>query len=133
MDKRNNSRTIFLIIIIVFLGIVLWLKYEEDSQSMSIDIEATQQPVNNVVPKNDYVLIQDRFDDETIFDLVREHYEFYRRDYVYREPLIKKINNFRYHISVEECRNNEIALEHNLWISNILVLIIHMDGSYTLK
>lgn len=116
------------------LGIAFWIKYEKDLESMPHHpIETKQEPVTKVVPKEDYVLIQDRFDQETILNLVEEHYEFYRRDYVYREPLVKKVNDFRYHISVEECQNNEIALKYNLWHSHVMVLLIHMDGSYTLK
>ncbi len=59
-------------------------------------------PVSNV-DKNQYEEIEISQDDKEIISFLKEYYKFYNRDHIFRNPIVKKTDDYNYDVSIEEC------------------------------
>lgn len=63
--------------------------------------------------------------------LVKDYYEFSNRNFLYRNPKIKRVNNNKFKISVEECINKDGFKESDFhWNAQLYILEIKNDGTY---
>lgn len=73
------------------------------------------------------------YNDNDALKYLKEEYDFYRRDYIFRNPKFKKINRSVFEISIEECINKESFIEGDFhWSAKVLILEIYNDGAYSI-
>lgn len=71
---------------------------------------------------------------ERLIGYLDDYYSFYRRDYVYRNPIFKQNSEREFEISLEECINKSSFIESgSFWDAQVLILEISYDGKYTIK
>ncbi len=55
------------------------------------------------IDENQYDEIEIDQDDKEIISFLKEYYKFYNRDHIFRNPIVKKIDDYNYDVSIEEC------------------------------
>lgn len=64
--------------------------------------------------------------------LLKDYYEFYNANFVYRRPKIRRLSNNRFVISLEECIKEFRDIEFH-WHSKVVNLTINSDGTYNIN
>ena len=66
--------------------------------------------------------------------LIEDYYTFYNADKTYRQPQIRRIDNNKFSVSLQECTNKEAYRSDDFfWHSRVLTLVINNNGSYKIN
>jgi curved DNA-binding protein CbpA len=72
-------------------------------------------------------------DDEAL-SYVNDYYDFYRRDYKFRNPKLKKVSDYEFQVSLEECIDDPAFTEGNtFWHAVVYTLHVNYDKTYNLN
>lgn len=63
---------------------------------------------------------------------LKDYYEFYNADRVYRNPKVRRVDNNTFKISLQECRKM-FRDDERYWRSKVMTLEIKNDGTYNIK
>lgn len=78
--------------------------------------------------KNSKIVIYD----SDALSYLKDYYEFYDSDKLYRYPKLRRVESNRYIISLEEC-DKRFSKDEFFWKSVVKELIVNNDKTYTLK
>ncbi|MFH4963692.1 hypothetical protein V8G69_01695 [Gaetbulibacter sp. M235] len=78
--------------------------------------------------KNSKIVIYD----SDALNYLKDHYEFYDSDKIYRNPKLRRIDSNQFVISLEEC-DKKFSDREFFWTSVVKELIVNNDKTYTLK
>lgn len=63
--------------------------------------------------------------------LLKDYYNFYNSDMIYRNPRIRRVNGNTFNISLEDCtKKADFKNDDFFWHSQVLTLVINEDGTY---
>jgi SMC interacting uncharacterized protein involved in chromosome segregation len=66
--------------------------------------------------------------------LLKDYYEFYNADMIYRHPKVRRVNNNTFSISLEACvKKGDFQNNDFFWNSQVLTLMINPDGTYKIN
>jgi len=72
-------------------------------------------------------------DDEAL-SYINDYYDFYRRDYKFRNPKLKKVSDYEFQVSLEECIDDPAFTEGNtFWHAVVYTLHVNYDKTYNLN
>ena len=63
---------------------------------------------------------------------LKDYYEFYNANEVYRRPKVRRVDNNTFRISLEECPKVFKHIEFH-WNSSVKTLVINNDGTYNVN
>lgn len=64
---------------------------------------------------------------------LKDYYEFYNANWVYRNPKVRRVDNNTFKISLQECAGYCIRDDEFVWRSKVMTLEIKNDGTYNIK
>ncbi|WP_417875821.1 hypothetical protein [Winogradskyella sediminis] len=67
-------------------------------------------------------------EEEKVISFLKEHYKFYDRDHVFRNPIVKKIDDYNFDVSIEEC-NRKFKDSDFHYNAKIIHIATQEDGS----
>lgn len=67
-------------------------------------------------------------EEEKVISFLYEHYKFYDRDHVFRNPIVKKIDDYNFDVSIEEC-NRKFKDSDFHYRAKIIHIAEQEDGS----
>jgi hypothetical protein len=82
--------------------------------------------------EKEYFASKQQHSEEEALKLIKDYYEFYNANFLYRKPKIRRISNDKFAISLEECIKEFRDIEFH-WSSKVLNLTIHTDGTYDIN
>jgi len=63
--------------------------------------------------------------------LLRDYYDYYNGDMIYRNPRVRKVDYNTFNISLEECtKKGGFDKNDFFWSASVKILIINDDGTY---
>lgn len=65
-------------------------------------------------------------------DYLKDHYEFYDSNKIYRNPKLRRVDSNQFVISLEEC-DKKFSDREFFWTSVVKELIVNNDRTYTLE
>lgn len=72
-----------------------------------------------------------KYSEEEALEYIKDYYDYYHADHVYRNARARRITNNKFDISLEECINKtDFADNEFFWSSKVLVLSIKGNGKY---
>lgn len=73
------------------------------------------------------------YTDKDALKFLDDYYSFYKRDFVFRNAKFKKIDNYKFEISVEECINKEAFTKGDFYWHAVLYDLQINDGKYKIS
>lgn len=65
---------------------------------------------------------------------LKDYYEFYNADQIYRNPKVRRVDNNTFRISLEECpKKGGFSSSNFFWHSKVVTLVINNDGTYSIN
>jgi len=154
-EKGPPSILVFIIIlIIIFIGFIVAQKQQHEPRNStdeivvidtmsvitdSVVVDSTTLDSNvidsqNIVvtnePESTQIVDNLSTEDKAVISFLQEYYDFYDRDNVFRNPLVKKVDDYNYDVSVEECSRHN---EGNDFFYRAKIIDISIDESGNLK
>lgn len=78
-------------------------------------------------------LIRHRSEDEAL-KLIKDYYEFYNADMIYRKPKVRRLSSSQFVISLEECvKKGDFSDQDFFWHSRVISLTINSDDTYKIN
>lgn len=69
--------------------------------------------------------------EEEALKIIEDYYKFYYANKIYRNPQLRRIDNNKFRISLEECSNKADFKENDFfWNSRVLTIEIDNNGTY---
>lgn len=67
-------------------------------------------------------------EEKNVISFLEEHYKFYDRDHIFRNPIVKKIDDYNFDVSIEEC-NRKFKDSDFHYSAKIIHIATQEDGS----
>ena len=68
--------------------------------------------------------------DEEALEYLKDYYSFYKEDFIYRNPKVRKRGPNNFQISLEETSSKKEFQEEFFWDHQVYRLIVHENGEY---
>ena len=91
------------------------VNFEEENDNLKTQIEEFEEKER----------LKTLYTDVDAYKLIEDYYDFYRADYKYRNPRVRKQSYNVFKISIEEAN-----IKLGFWSSFVLTLTINEDGTY---
>src|SRR5690606_1122547 len=73
-------------------------------------------------------------EEKQVIDFLDEYYQFYNRDKIYRNPIIKKIDQSTFRVSVEQCLSKGGFKEREIfWDSEIWEITLDENNEFQIR
>lgn len=103
-----------------------WLRESKTKNKQYIEeLSSIKKKRKKTVKKNK------RYSNDNALKYLRDHYKFYRRDYTFKEPKIRRKSNNEFVISLKEV-DNEFKNVEQFYSARVCLLTINNDGTYIL-
>ena len=113
----------------------------ENKQLKKRLLEKNTSAIKIIAPQNE--VITEKYEEKNTFSyhseaealkLIKDYYNFYNADHVYRNPRVRRVNGNTFKISLEECSkyalNIEMMTDEERYQSNVYNLRINENGTY---
>lgn len=72
--------------------------------------------------------------EEEALRLIKDYYEFYNANMIYRKPKVRRVSSNVFKISLEECtKKGGFSDQDFFWHSRVINLTINSDGTYNVN
>jgi len=117
-------------------------KLKQENQALTIEAKQLNVRIDNLTIENNELLeykneqeekkrIASLHTDEEALSLVKDYYEFYNADNIYRNPKVRRVSENVFRISLEECTKKGGFSDNSFfWRSTVIRLTIHENGEY---
>lgn len=130
---KNMNKLIYLI---VFAPLMLGCVSQAEYDKLKAEKEKLQNDYDNLLAEKRQIEIEKNskkyFSEKDVLSALRDYYEFYDRDMVYRNPKIRRVDNNSFKISMD-IRYKKAPNENFFWNATVITLVINNDGSYKIN
>jgi hypothetical protein len=103
---------------------------ERQNKQLKQELEALRLEQRQREEQERLALIKHRSDEEAL-KLIKDFYEFYNADMIYRKPKVRRLSSNQFVISLEECvKKGGFSDQDFFWHSRVLNLTINSDDTY---
>ncbi|KAF9659602.1 hypothetical protein ABHQ57_03945 [Tenacibaculum sp. ZH5_bin.1] len=102
-----------------------WLRISEKQNRQYI------KELSNIKKKKKIIKRTTKYSNNDALKLLNDYYKFYRRDYTFKEPEVRRKSNNEFVISLKEV-DSEFKNVEQFYSSRVCLLTINNDGTYTL-
>ena len=100
-------------------------------EKLKIENLELKQSIEELQEKKD---LESMYSEEDALKFIKDYYEFYKADLIYRKPRVRKVNSNTFIISLEEnTKKGNFKNNDFFWTSKVLTLVINNDGTYKVK
>jgi hypothetical protein len=130
---RNMNKLIYLIVLVpLMLSCVSQTEYDK----LKAEKEKLQNDYDNLLEEKRQIEIvknsKKHFSETEVLSILKDYYDFYNREMVYRNPKIRRVDSNSFKISLD-IRPKKAPNENFFWDSTVLTLVINNDGSYKIN
>lgn len=103
-------------------------KQNRNNSNINLIQNKNSKSINETIDNSKY------FDESEALNLVQDYYDFYKADFAYKNPRVRRMTNNKFRISLKECINKEPFLSDDFhWSSVNYILTINNNGKYTMN
>ena len=117
-------------------------KLKKENETLTIEIKQLNVRVENLTIENNKLneykskqeekkRIASMHTEEEAFRLLKDYYEFYDADNIYRNPKVRRVSENVFRISLEECtKKGTFSDDDFFWRATVINLTIYENGKY---
>jgi|688.fasta_scaffold1349640_1 hypothetical protein len=110
-------------------------KLKQENETLTIEINQLNIKINTLTIEKEEMEEKKRIaalhTEADALKLIKDYYEFYDADNIYRKPKVRRVSENVFRISLEECpRRGEFSNDNFFWRSTVIKLTIYEDGKY---
>ena len=129
---KNMNKLIYLIVFVpLMLGCVSQTEYDK----LKAEKEKLQNDYDNLLAEKRQIEIEKNskkfFSEEEALSVLKDYYDFYNGEMIFRKPKFRRVDNNTFKISLEECtKKGPFKGDNFFWRASVVTLVINNDGSY---